>query len=302
MSATTRKAARASVVAARENVPAELKAKWAEAFNGFDKNNSGKVDAQELVQVMESLRMAPAAGEVEAMITAVDNDGDQAINYDEFELMMVAAGRGQLGQVGFSHIVQRHITMKETSQLMTAECAAFVDTFCRAHVDKYMDLPSADTRGMEQSPSWFDTHKKFVEEAELNIQNLMILWGVASEHVFQEDFLDAAKESNILHDFLRYTEYPNFIQKMYYYVQQEQQGVVGGGAADCLRPTTPHSNNKTEKRISAIDRELSMMEMRRNDLLSERRRIIGCEVEPSATSALKRELEMRIWKDDVGGD
>lgn len=300
--------ASASLMQALGEVPADLRARWHDAFVKFDVSQTGWIDANDLAQVMGNLRMAPAPGEVEAMIQAVDLDEDSVISVQEFELMMVAAGRGHSDKnVGFSHVVHRHIKMAEVARLICTECRSFVDRFCRLNVNSYMELPTPDMHpsSVEQLPLWHDTHRRFVEEAELMVQNLMVLWGVASQQQFQDEFLDAAMEGGMLDDFLTLADYGPFVHTMQAYVEQERSGVPvddGSVAASLPRPTTPHSRNKTQQRIAELDRELAMMDMKRNELLAERRRLIGCEVEPVTTLALRRELEMRRWREDVGLD
>lgn len=301
-------AAQASLLQALTQVPPEVRGKWQSAFHTFDISKNGLIDAAELTQVMRNLHMSPAPGEVEAMIQAVDIDEDRSVNVQEFELMMVASGRGQFGKnIGFSHIVDRHIRMADVARLITTECRSFVDRFCRLHVQDYMELPSPDMHpsAVEQLPLWHDVHKRFVEEAELTVQNLLVLWGVSTQQNFQDEFLEAAVEGSMLDDFLTLTDYERFVQTMQAYVHQERSGVPvndGTVAASISRPTTPHSRSKTQSRISELDRELAMMDLRRNELLAERRRLIGCEVEPVTTYALKRELEMRRWREEVGMD
>lgn len=68
------------------------------------------------------------------------------------------------------------------------------------------------------------------------------------------------------------------------------------------RLTTPHANNRAQRRIAELDQELFMVDLRRNELLAERRRLVGASVDSVTTAALKRELEARRWKDDVGMD
>ena len=51
--------------------------------------NDVAVDAEELKSVMTKLMMVPGAGEIEAVIAAVDHDDDQTVDYEEFELKMM---------------------------------------------------------------------------------------------------------------------------------------------------------------------------------------------------------------------
>lgn len=290
---------RGSIVMAAAAVPAGVKAQWKSAFNEFDVAKNGVISEGELESIMSTrLKMNPAPGEVQAMITAVDHNEDNVISYDEFELMMVAAGRGVNGaKIGFSHVVNRFIRMKEVATLIAQECRNFVSNFSEKHREHFLDLPTADANAVEQNPMWFDTFKQFCEEAELTMQNVLMLWGAGSMKSFDDEFLDAVSETGVLDDFLRYTNYGEFIKKMY---AAKQAGPDPG--AGVSRPETPCSQPSTHKRLAQLDRELSMLDFRRNEILAERRRLIGCEVEPVTANALKHELQMRQWREEVGFD
>ena len=55
---------------------------------------AGAVDADELKSVMTKLMMVPGAGEIEAVIAAVDHDDDQNADFEEFELKMMERSVG----------------------------------------------------------------------------------------------------------------------------------------------------------------------------------------------------------------
>ncbi|ESN98600.1 hypothetical protein HELRODRAFT_106870 [Helobdella robusta] len=59
------------------------------AFRTFDQDNSGKISAQELRQVMINLGEKLTDQEIQEMIDEADCDGDGQINYEEFVKMMV---------------------------------------------------------------------------------------------------------------------------------------------------------------------------------------------------------------------
>jgi len=285
-------------------VPADVKNKWIMAFNEFDVMKNGVITAGELEQVMtQNLKMSPAPGEVAAMIAAVDHDNDNAVNYEEFEMMMVAAGRGTNGgKLGFSHVVTRFIRMTDIAGLVTEECKGFVEQFCMRHRDKFADLVSPDVTQGEQKPAWFDTYKIFCEEAELMMQNALMLWGAATMKNFDEDFLDVVGDTGMLDNFLKYTEYHAFLEKMHATAQAPLGDAHPAVYESTPRPETPCSHGGTQKRLAQLDRQLAMLDYQRNQILAERRRLVGCEVQPVTTTALKRELEMRRWKEDVGND
>lgn len=64
-----------------------------QAFNMFDKDNSGKIDQEEVVALLSgdqiSNIIAPDA--VEKAIAEIDVDGDGEIDFEEFILMMKKA-------------------------------------------------------------------------------------------------------------------------------------------------------------------------------------------------------------------
>mmetsp|Transcript_58731 Transcript_58731/g.139950 ORF Transcript_58731/g.139950 Transcript_58731/m.139950 type:complete len:303 (+) Transcript_58731:122-1030(+) len=294
----------AHIEAELEGVSRTLRAKWKQAFDQFDHNKNGFIDYNELTQVMQSMRMIPAHGEVEGMIAAVDHNMDQLIDFHEFELMMVSSGRGRVGSsVGFSHIVERQIRITEVADCITKECQSFMENFCKQHANAFLDLPPAgtDLSKVENSPAWFDMHKQFQEELELMIQNLMMLWGVASQQHFSEDFIEACLRTDLQACLLQ-SDFPSFLQQMSSVVET----IKAGGEIDDGAPMThQHSqrmHSKALSRLAQVDAELASLDKKRNELLGERRRLIGCEVQLNTTSALRREMENRRYKDEVGMD
>ncbi|WOL13714.1 hypothetical protein Cni_G22492 [Canna indica] len=53
-------------------------------FNKFDSNGDGKISAEELADVLESLGQRPSDEELLRMMSEVDTDGDGFISFDEF--------------------------------------------------------------------------------------------------------------------------------------------------------------------------------------------------------------------------
>eukprot|EP00403_Amphidinium_massartii_P008007 CAMPEP_0178417926 /NCGR_PEP_ID=MMETSP0689_2-20121128/24824_1 /TAXON_ID=160604 /ORGANISM="Amphidinium massartii, Strain CS-259" /LENGTH=300 /DNA_ID=CAMNT_0020039303 /DNA_START=117 /DNA_END=1019 /DNA_ORIENTATION=- len=295
---------RAHILAELESVPANIRAQWKQAFDAFDKNGNGFIELNELAQIMVSMRMIPAHGEVDGMISAVDHNMDNMVDFGEFEMMMVSAGRGRPGTpIGFSHVVERQIRIAEVAELVTKECATFMDHFCRAHATKFLDLPPGGKVMVgEESQAWYDTHKQFQEELELMVQNLMMLWGVSTQQHFQEDFVEACLRTD-LKSFLTCADYSIFLRQMSFAVESIRSGGAGVNGNSCVPHETPkRMHSKALTRLSEVDTELAALDKRRNELLAERRRLIGCEVELNTTTALRRELETRQYREDVGLD
>jgi len=55
-----------------------------DAFNVFDIDNDGFISKDELRQVMKNIDTKITEEELEAMIEAIDEDGDGRVNYEEF--------------------------------------------------------------------------------------------------------------------------------------------------------------------------------------------------------------------------
>jgi len=64
-------------------------AEFREAFELFDKDNSGSVSAEELGAVMKALGHTPSEQELKDMINEVDLDGNGEIDFNEFLEMMM---------------------------------------------------------------------------------------------------------------------------------------------------------------------------------------------------------------------
>merc|ERR1712232_388057 len=67
---------------------AEQKAEVKEAFDLFDTDGSGAIDATELKVAMQALGFEPTAKEVEKMVADIDIDGNATIEFEEFVEMM----------------------------------------------------------------------------------------------------------------------------------------------------------------------------------------------------------------------
>ena len=69
---------------------AQKKQEIREAFELFDTDGSGTIDAKELNVAMRALGFEMTEEQINQMIADVDKDGSGAIDYDEFEHMMTA--------------------------------------------------------------------------------------------------------------------------------------------------------------------------------------------------------------------
>merc|ERR1719324_2061554 len=61
-----------------------------EAFELFDADNSGMIDATELKSAMEALGFKPKTGEIKKMLADIDKDGNGTIEASEFMELMTA--------------------------------------------------------------------------------------------------------------------------------------------------------------------------------------------------------------------
>merc|ERR1712023_256010 len=68
----------------------EQKQEIREAFDLFDTDGSGAIDAKELKVAMRALGFVPKKDEIRKMSSDIDKDGDGTIDFDEFMMMMTA--------------------------------------------------------------------------------------------------------------------------------------------------------------------------------------------------------------------
>jgi len=188
----------------------------------------------------------------------------------------------------------------ETMQLISHECDGFVTRFLQAHHTSFAELESPDVTKGEQRLQWHEVFRRFKEESELTLQNTLMFWGVATSIKFEEDFLYAAQSQGRLDGFLGLTDYDKFIEKMYMYVDDRRRGVplpaskviLGGkGATEAVN-----------RRLGELDARLAQVEYERNELLVERRRLLGCDSEASTSASLQHAIQQARWKDEVGLD
>jgi calmodulin len=58
------------------------------AFRAFDIDGNGRIDREELAQVMKNLGQELTAEEIDAMMKEADTDGDGTIDFEEFKALM----------------------------------------------------------------------------------------------------------------------------------------------------------------------------------------------------------------------
>ncbi|KAK0396115.1 hypothetical protein QR680_001570 [Steinernema hermaphroditum] len=71
-----------------EAVSAEQLEEFKEAFELFDRDGDGRITADELGTVMESLGQNPSRQELQDMVNEIDEDGNGTIELEEFVRMM----------------------------------------------------------------------------------------------------------------------------------------------------------------------------------------------------------------------
>merc|ERR1719324_1158540 len=83
-------AAKGAKGAGKNELTEEQKQEIREAFDLFDTDGSGAIDAKELKVAMRALGFEPKKDEIRKMISDIDKDGDGTIDFDEFMMMMTA--------------------------------------------------------------------------------------------------------------------------------------------------------------------------------------------------------------------
>merc|ERR1719313_1277214 len=71
-----------------QNLTPEQKGELREAFDLFDTDGSGAVDATELHTAMKALGFEPKKEEISKMVKEMDKDGDATVDFEEFCKMM----------------------------------------------------------------------------------------------------------------------------------------------------------------------------------------------------------------------
>ncbi|KAL9184262.1 hypothetical protein ACHAXT_002348 [Thalassiosira profunda] len=92
MSSNNRVAGRKKPLTTKKSAPPELtedqKQEIREAFDLFDTDGSGTIDAKELKVAMRALGFEPSKEEIRKLISQVDTDGSGTVDFPEFLAMM----------------------------------------------------------------------------------------------------------------------------------------------------------------------------------------------------------------------
>ena len=90
MSSMRRPPPKATAKKGRSELTEEQKQEIKEAFDLFDTDGSGSIDAKELKVAMRALGFEPKKEEIRKMIADIDKDGSGTIDFSEFLSMMTA--------------------------------------------------------------------------------------------------------------------------------------------------------------------------------------------------------------------
>merc|ERR1711937_406229 len=97
--------------AAKGELTEEQRQEIREAFDLFDTDGSGTIDAKELKVAMRALGFEPKKEEIKKMISDIDKDGSGTIDFNEFLEMMT-------GKISFKNLKR---VAKELGENMTDE-------------------------------------------------------------------------------------------------------------------------------------------------------------------------------------
>jgi len=90
MASLSRRAAARRKAGGKQELTEEQRQEIREAFDLFDTDGSGTIDAKELKVAMRALGFEPKKEEIKKMIQDIDKDGSGTIDFNEFLEMMTA--------------------------------------------------------------------------------------------------------------------------------------------------------------------------------------------------------------------
>ena len=187
--------------------------------------------------------------------------------------------------------------------LVASECNNFVEHFFASNCDAFADLATPDVSMVEQKAEWFNLFQRFEAEAELTMQNALMLWGLVQAKSFEEHFVETAMRSAALDDFLSLTEYPAFVSRMQEAAtRREPPNDWLRQVSKSSRPETHWGDDDTSQRLADLDQRLSTIEGERNALLMERRALVGRHVQPETSHTLKHQIQLQRYREEVGLD
>merc|ERR1711935_1044868 len=90
--------------AGKSDLSEEQKQEIREAFDLFDTDGSGAIDAKELKVAMRALGFEPKKDEIRKMISDIDKDGDGTIDFDEIMMAFRLFDDDQTGKITFKNL------------------------------------------------------------------------------------------------------------------------------------------------------------------------------------------------------
>ena len=97
------------------------------------------------------------------------------------------------------------MSQEQVIGLVASECNSFVEQFFSNNCGAFQGLESPNVMKTEQKPEWFNLFQQFEAEAELTMQNALMLWGLVQAKTFEEQFVEEAMHTQALDDFLSLT-------------------------------------------------------------------------------------------------
>merc|ERR1711898_39348 len=100
-----------------KNLTEEQKGELREAFDLFDTDGSGAVDASELHTAMKALGFEPKKEEIAKMVREMDKDGDATVDFEEFCIMLA----GKISMKNFKRVAKElgeNLTDKELEEIL----------------------------------------------------------------------------------------------------------------------------------------------------------------------------------------
>eukprot|EP00438_Fugacium_kawagutii_P004846 Skav221067 [mRNA] locus=scaffold3118:248345:249521:- [translate_table: standard] len=165
--------------------------------------------------------------------------------------------------------------------LVASECNNFVENFFSENCPTFGGLETPDVMKAEPKAEWFNLYQKFEAEAELTMQNALMLWGLVQAKTFEEQFWRRPCIPR-----LWMTSCADWLRQL----------------STSSRPETQWSDEATTGRLAELDQRLAAVEAERNALLVERRALVGRHVHAATSQTLKHQIQLQRYKEEVGMD